>query len=545
MNHTTLRFFFIFSFIWILNANKETITIPLGDLYFTDGDYPLQFDLDLNGYFSNAKLLEKNTILMEQKCTANPNITNCDFFHSNFKQISELAQRETQYLTQARKKRAFVTISIFTLTAAIISAIVGFFVGSAVESSAQTKTIADQINLERETRINNFNFTENQFSINNHTINTISNALDHLHESMLEEKMMNQLLSTTLLCIDKHNKDTERYLNALSDNLASKFFTIIPMNTFSRTIQNLTKSTPSNARVFSLSPNEIIQISTLQSVYINNTIRITILIPVLPNAKYTLFNLIPTPTMRDNTSFILNLDAKFLIQKNKITKEIPIATLAQCIKTTNLTICNSLLMEQLQEMDKCIEAHIDKKPTIALCTYKTLQEKYQIIRLTDESIFVYVIKPISLRISCGQRVNELNITKSVKINFERECRLFKKIDNLMLHPTVVKLKSISIEPKFLIRENNTWSEVKTFFDQYNVWNSNLYHEFRQIKFDFQQRAKIIEIPNDSIFSKISNYFSNFFDSIFNGITEFVILYFILPLIIIIIITMLCICCCRK
>lgn len=433
MKYATFRYLIVLLFIWTLDANKESITIPIGELYFSDGDYPLHFDLDLNGYFSNVKQLEKNTILMEKKCTANPNLTNCDFFQTNFKQIAELAQREAHYLTLNRKKRAIVTISLLAFIGTIVTAIIGFFAGSASAHHAHTKAIAEQVNLERETLMNDFDFTENQFAINNQTINTISKSLNHLHESMLEEKMMNQLLTSTLLCIDKHNRDTERYLDALSDNLASKFFTIVNMNIFQETIQNLTKNTPSNARVFALSPFEIIQISTLQSMYVNNTIRITMLVPILSNAKYDLLNFIPTPIMRDNTSFILNSDAKFLVQRNNITKEISIGALAQCIKTANLTICNSLLMEHLNEMDKCVEAHIKEEPTIALCTYKKLKDKYQIIRLTDESIFLYIVKPISLRISCGQRVNELNITKSMVINFERECKLFRKIQ-----PPVIK-----------------------------------------------------------------------------------------------------------
>lgn len=540
MKYATIPFLLAISLIWTLDVNNEFKMIPLGDLYFSDSDYPIHFEMDLNDYFLNAKILEKNTELMQEKCDIRPNLTNCEFFHGKFKYISELAQRETQYISMARKKRGLITFSIITLVVAISSAITGFFVGVATQSNTEIREIAKQVNLERENRMIDLNHTDNQFAINNYTVQTLTKAINQLQEKFSEEKLMNQLLTSTLTIINIHNKNTERYINALSDNLPSKFFTIIDMATFRNTIKNA----PLNQRIKSLTPFEMVQLGTLHSKFLNNTIRITILIPAILNVRYELFNFIPLPIMRDNTTFILNQDAQFISQKNKSIMHIPINILSQCTRITNLTICNSLLLEQMQPPTDCIAAQINKKPFTALCMYRNLQEKYQLIRLTEESIYLYIVRPISLRISCGQKIREINVTKSMEIKFKRDCKIFKRIDGMMLNSSIVKIKSAHMEPTFSIYDNEKWIDVRAFLDQYNIWSSNLYHDFKQTQLDFQTRAKIIKIKDKNNFSKIPNSISNFFKSMVNDTITYFLLYFVLPILIIIIITC-CICCCKK
>lgn len=526
MHSTILKILLTLQIFWTLNAHKESIIIPRGVLYFTDKDYPLNFDLDLTEYFSNVQALKENTKLMERRCKSNPNTLNCNFFYNNIKEISEQAIRETQYISSSKQKRDCGATIISLISAAIISSIVSFFTATAVNTD--NKETIEQINFERENTLNNYDLNESQFLLNNFSINSIATNSQEHQEITREDRFMYQIISSTLFKINKHNKDTIRYMNALSENLASNFFTIIDIVTFENAILKLSKDIPTNINIFTLSPFEIIQLSTLQSNFINGSIKITVFLPIIQNTAYDLFNFVPIPVMRDNNTFILNTDAQFILKQNNLIQEIPTAKLTQCVKITNLTVCNSLFLENLHHIDDCTLAQIKNISTTALCVYRHLPNKCQIIRLTEESIYIHTTKPIALRISCGLKNEELDIWESKIISFHRECKIFKRIDNSTYNGTTIKIEVASAEPEFSIYDNGTWTNVKYFLDQYNIWNTNLYYEFKRAKFNYEQRSKILKI-DENIFTIISNNITNLFDSISSGIIKYIILFAVIPL----------------
>lgn len=537
MHIVTLAFLLSIT-ILTLNAYTETIIKPSGYLYFFDSEYTLNFEIDLKPYFKNALLLQNNTHILEQKCTNNSDLIDCTFFKQNFKQISDMAIKETYYIRQGRKKRAILCMLIATLTITIATSIAGYFAGAAI-ASAHVSSLKEQHNIQHNTTLNQFTLNENQIDIENRSINTLFNNINQLEKNFTEAQFINQLLASTLISIDKHNRDTEKYVNALSDQLYIKFFSIIDILTFKDALQHIKTKLPDNSPILSLSPHKIIKICSLYSELINETIHITIYIPIVVNEKYSLFNLIPIPVMRDNTTFILNSDAKYLLKNKSFTWEISMVTLTKCIKIADLNICNSLLFEQLIPINNCTEAIINKIDTKGLCTYKILPEKNQLIRISDESIYIYIIKPILLKISCGQDINTMNITKSMEIPHEKRCKLTKPMNDFSFNSTTstVKIESIYVKPNFTIFDNNHWSRNIEFLNKYNIEIQNLYRDFKQIQFKFEQRSKLLENSDSDFFSMLMNF------SI-TEIMKYIILFVIFPITLILLISC-CICQYRK
>lgn len=219
-------------------------------------------------------------------------------------------------------------------------------------------------------------------------------------------------------------------------------------------------------------------------------------------------------------------------------------TLSKCIKTINLTICNTMLLEHLRPLTKCIDAQMSNKSIQTFCSYKKLEEKYQMIRLTEQSIYLYVTKPIPVRITCGPKINEINVTKTMEINFEKQCKVFRRIHSYTSNSSIVHIKTSYLEPMFSVYENKTWLDVKTFLDQYNIWNLNLYQNFKRTELDFQSRAKIISTHKENFISKIFNSFSNYSNMLLNNTILFILFCTVL-LIFIITIIIHCVFCYKK
>lgn len=268
-------------------------------------------------------------------------------------------------------------------------------------------------------------------------------------------------------------------------------------------------------------PRDLIELSSLDAEMINNTIIISVHVPILSKIKFYLIYLIPIPITRDHNNFILNIDAKHLIEDNTTIAEISLYTLSQCVKTINLVVCNALLLDHLLPINDCIRTVVTHRGTNALCTYRELPYKTQLIKLSEESIYVHVINPILLKISCGQNSEIINITTSKEVYYKKNCKIFNSNEKPMqsLNTTTVKIESKFLEPNFEVFENKTWSNNHIFINQYKNKMDHLMKGFKHLSMDYSQRSKLIEISDQKSFS----FFPNFFENLTNYIIMFILL----------------------
>lgn len=504
MNALILVSIFLTSPMLSIYADKEFLLIPTGALYFSDHEHILKFELNLNAYYSNANMIQNNTNRLEVKCKENANITDCNYFHSKFKEIADYATKETHFLQSTRNKRELFCTIVAAMAVTITTAIASFFIGAATALSSQ-KELVEQQNLQLNSTINQIRYQTSSLVMENMSTNALFEDVHLFKGNFSEIQQINQLLSTTLLGIDKHNKDTEKYLNALSNNLKDKFFSIIDIGTFNETLHDIKTNLSENFLFSTLHPKDVINLSSLESEMINNTISITIHIPIMQKEKYNMLYLIPIPITRDNNDFILNTDAKHIIQNNFTTTEITLATLAQCMQTKNITICNTLLIDQILPLNKCIKTILSNETTEAICSYKRLPHKNQFIKISENSIYAYIIEPTLLKISCGQYAQILNLNVSTEIRYEKHCKIYKPINKQSqnFRKTVVQIDSEHTEPNFAIFENQKWTNNLLFLNQYNNEMQHLFRGLKQHEMNFKQRSKLVDFsePDFSIFPK--------------------------------------------
>lgn len=523
----------LISIVWASNASRENIIKPIGEIYFTDNEHLLNFDINLKGYFANALTLNNNTQILEEKCQRNPNITDCEFFEKKFKSIADLAERETRYIKLGRQKRELICMAVALIITAIGTSIAGFVAGAAYANSAQDDLIK-QSNTYHETLMRNLLTTEKNLKTENKTLVKLIDSIHNLQKNASEREQISRLLTTSLLAIDRHNKDTEKYINALGKELVPKFFSIVDIKTFLDALQNIQRKLPYDSPVLLLKPSEILRISFIQSELLGEKIQITLRIPMISREKYTLSTLTPIPVTRDNTSFILNTDTKYIIKNETTVGEIPISTLSQCIQTANLTICGSSLSREVLELNDCTRALIENKTTTALCTYRVLPTKNQLIHISDSSIYAYIVSPIRLKISCGLSTNIINLNDSTEIDFQRECKVVQISNEIQpdYTSTTVNIESTLIKPNFAVFENGNWSEDIEFLNQFDIEIQNLFWESRETRLKFEKHSKISEIPLAQP--------RNLLEALCDIFTRNIILYGVLPLAIILIISC-CVC----
>lgn len=525
----------LLTFVTLNEADRESILWPIGDLYFTDTHHTLTFDLNIDSYYSNAKLLSLNAKKLDEKCNLKNNslLFDCIYFRDNVRNISDLAIKEMSYIKtnvkSNRKKRELICMAITMLGIAITTTIAGFFAGMAIAAETQ-KNLINQSNIQHNITSKQFNIDEKIIDISNKSTNVF---LTNLHQ-LTESQYINQLLFSTLLAINKHHKDTDKFFSLLNDDIQSKFFDIIDIVTFLETIKNMKEKEIKNSAIFSLKPHEIVKLSASDVKLLNNTIQLNIYIPLTTGEKFKLYNFIPIPIKKDGNTFILNMDSKYIIRNKSIFMEMPIATLVKCTQASKISICDELLHDKLSPLDDCINATMNNEITKALCIYNRLPNKNQIIKISSDSLYVYITERMTFKILCGNNAKVYNLTQSSEVNYGKHCKLSTKVNffNKNETSTVVKIDSNFIEPNFSVFINSTWEKAE-FLNQHNIQTQNLIYEIKDASNYFNENSKIINMPDNDFLSILPNF-------IFNEMIQFILLYIALPIIVIIFITC-CLC----
>lgn len=506
----------------------EALMKPTAMVYFSNDEYVIQFEEKLNTYYQNVQMLQNNTMLLEKLCNKSPKLPNCRYYQKELKEITEVALRTTQYMRMnKRSKRELCCFLVALLTVTITTAIVSFIAGAAIASNSN-KEMAEQQNLQT-----NATTEYLSYSIRNLDLQNLSTSMYFEDQKTLnnitEIEYINQITITSLLAADRHNRNTQKYQEILGNNLKEKFFTFIDIYKFNKTFHEQKYDSP----LSSLHPKDIIALSSLDAELMNDVITINVHIPAVLKSKFYLTSIIPIPVIRDNNNFILNFDEKYLIEYGDIIAEISPYVLAQCPQAANITICHTTIFDQISPVDHCVEAIRLNKTTKALCTYKSLPFTTQLIKTSNKSVYVHIINPILLKISCGQQSKIINITRSEEIYHDQNCKPYElKTSSKNSTITIVEIESDLAELNFEIFENEKWSNKQILADEFKNKINDLMRDFKHLSNDYNQRAKMIEISDSNPFSLLFNFFDN-------------LIYFILILvsiIVILIISMIMICC---
>lgn len=205
-----------------IHTNTEVLLKPIGTLYFYDNEHVIKFEEDLNAYYKNADLLHNVTMLMEEICIQSPHLPNCNYFKTELKSITEMAIKETQYFKLKHNKRELLCLMVSILAATIATAIATFFIGAAVATSVN-QDLAEQQNIQHNTTLEYLGYNMDSINLQKFSMNAQFEDILALRTNVTELEFMNHLMLTSLFAAEKHNKNTNKYLKALSNNLKEDF----------------------------------------------------------------------------------------------------------------------------------------------------------------------------------------------------------------------------------------------------------------------------------------------------------------------------------
>lgn len=507
-----LSMFCLLLAFWSICANNEALIKPTSTLYMFDNDHTIKFEENLDAYYARANLLYNNTLLLEALCAQNQNLPNCVYYAQNLKNIAVKAQKEKQYIQQKRHKRELLCILLtgIILNLTVSSLIAGLYAGMAIESDAQTK-IANQINLQTNTTNSHLNIDLDTLNLLNHSYYVENEADIAFRENLAAIEYMHSLVDTTMMAAEVHNQATIKFINILGNNLREQFFSIIDIYTFNKTFHSIQHS----PILSDLHPKDILELCSLGSEILNDTITVYVYLPIINSNKYFLVTMIPIPITRISSISIIDSDAKYILETNTTILEIPAQTLAQCAQAANLAICHSSFQDEFLPIDNCTKAIITNKRTEFYCAFKQLQYKNQLIKISDKSFYAHIINPILLKISCGSTYNIMNITHSSEIFHQKNCHVFKQnIANFQqLNVTTVKIDSEFTAPDYAVFENKTWSNIQIFRNMRNERLKGIIKNLNTLTSNFNERSQVIKVIEQDPFSFIWNFFKNIIETI--------------------------------
>lgn len=77
-------------FISYIKTDTETVIKSSGDLYFTNNEHVLKFELNLENYFLSLEEIKSNAQILEEKCNKKSNENHCHDFDESFKRTIDL-----------------------------------------------------------------------------------------------------------------------------------------------------------------------------------------------------------------------------------------------------------------------------------------------------------------------------------------------------------------------------------------------------------------------------------------------------------------------
>lgn len=423
---STMWHAFLFALIYFASANQEVLIKDHGKIILYDDTWTLNFHLNLKAYVENAILLENSTIALINLCRDLPNESNCQFFIRNLREEAKDAQNDIERIKQFTRSKRFAWGAIFKGIAREALVCFGVIAATEIINENRMIEIKEQINENRELVMNQLQITKMQ----NEIIADTSNQVIKLHESIhklnqttFNTNKLNDLLSVATIAVTKHAKQTTKFINILNGDLRAQFFTVIDADSFKREITLINKKLFPKAKLPASNPQDLLDLSKISSMSNDTHITIIVKIPIITNKTFDFFEFIPIPFNSDTTLHILNSNAKYYLQTvdNK-TKFIPLSALQRCNTVNKRTFCNSIISEELRDINSCMKSVLTNSQSLD-CKYREILKQNYIMRLSVNSVFCFIIKPITIKITCNERSTIYELDKNTEIDFADQCEL--------------------------------------------------------------------------------------------------------------------------
>lgn len=528
-----------------LTSNQNAITKDVGKISFFEKTWTHTFDLSLQSYIENAILLQNVTDQLIHICEHIPNDIKCKYFRENVEKSANAAKKDVDLLLHHRVKRSWAAVFSFgreivkqALFAVGIIGITEYVHGNQMEK------IEKELEMQKKTIISMYelnNLRNNLSTITNSGVNELFERVNNMNVSSHNKGNVDDLLDLAKDALSEHYQETTKFTRILNNDLRKYFFIIIDMDTFLTQIKQIDLLLHPNAKLPTLNPYNLLDLSTLS--YTNNMTHVSIHIkmPITSHIAYNLHEFVPIPIKEDNKLKILRMNSKLYFEDNlNVTKVMQSHISQQCSQMENHMYCDSLLHESLDLLNECMSAILYDKST-EKCTYKRIEYRNYFIRLTPHIVFCFIVNPIQFRVVCNNQEKIYNLNTSVEIDFSEQCDLHKILNELDYDSKTYSEMEINKplqKPDFSIFDTikNNWTNDIDFFNESNITLTKILETTNEINATIHQESSesflitILHIPG-KIFFHLKNIISN--------ILTYTILYICTCLVVLFLIVFLC------
>lgn len=328
-----------------MQSNQKTVIKNLGLLQYSQQEWEIQIDLELDKFFmitdlirecrqEATKLCKK---LEDSNCKKNIEIIN------NMQINTRKNIHEVRFLQ--RSKRFEPVIGMIVIAGITVMSFLSTF---AMQQHALSE-MKDTLKQENELLQKSLNNIRNELNLHEKMIGEVEKLIKDYSEKIISNININNKLNSIMLNLIVIIHEHDNYFNRIKQfylgNIKQRFFSIIDLKLLTDTIREINvKLSAENLRIPELKTQSDIEFIKLESKINKMNQYISLRFPILYGKTYNLFEIIPVPTLLNDELNILNINAfKYIKARREIMILDESIFSNACNKTKAMTICNSIM----------------------------------------------------------------------------------------------------------------------------------------------------------------------------------------------------------
>lgn len=334
-------------------TNQQMLIKKLGNIAFIEKHWTITRELNITEYLENAVNLNKGINELIAACDDMKEKNSCRFQVDNFENNLDSIEANVNFIKTAMqsKQKRF----LLTMVRGLAIRLMPIILVSLITSAAMVYAYTDK-------SMGNNTMTSIQLNLTEQHLQETSRMLEekigidkerHIEEE--KERRYKHALDMASISLIQHFRETVILSSIFENRMKDILFYKVNINEFLSSVDEVNKKLAPNHTLPRVDPLEMIELSTLSKTKNKTHIRIHIDIPILNVKPYDFYEYIPIPIKIGNETKILNQNTKHLFFNGSIPVEISREALEECIRVKNLTLCNSKMLESLEQRTVCFK----------------------------------------------------------------------------------------------------------------------------------------------------------------------------------------------
>lgn len=465
--------------------NTNVLIMDKGALYISDQEWIIEYNFNLEAYFETTEILKDCIGKMKNFCSKHNNIL-CNYFIDVSEKFKNDVAKDTRKIIFLKREKRFVPL--------IIISVLGISVISGLTAFAATKLALGEVKNEL---ITNYDLLEKSYEIaersNNATLNAIAeleNRVEEIRLNLTEKIDRNNFfqnaISVILFALRAHDHLHSKLLHFFLGDMKQKAYSLTDFDSLSNQIAQINANLSSELFLPDINSPSMLELLKFSSKTNNTDLVYKIHIPVLRRAQLNLFEIIPIPFMVNNDLMIINIEDTLLVrEKTDIFSLSDFDSGKYCKSLPNFTICNSLILITMLRPKPCIN-DIFLYESDKSCFYSPIEKKIYLIKTSDNSLYINIFKPTTIKLLCDGNYQILNLTRNTEISFSKRCTTYLFTEKYHVKgaaKTVLQLDDARVYPRIeeYNFDTNLWESRNTIYERHSINVRNLNQELDTLK----------------------------------------------------------------